>query len=354
VINIFEQLLAAAPQSDLADQFHYELAWAYKYSDQPKQAIEHFQHIAQNLQESPRAAEANFHLAQDAYVRQDFPQAARGFQIAADMSKDPSIREKAMYKLAWSHFKLKDFEQALTGFRRQIESFPAGSPLYADAVFMVSESLFETNKFPEALQQYRVAKPIIETSETVSDNLKILTYLHGAQSANLAKEHQEAINFAQALLQEQNAKNVQPHVRQEAEMELGDAYRALNQPDKALQAYEQAARHPGRAGARSMCMAGEILFDQKTFGEAVNKFKLVLYGYGGLESATDVKPWQALAAYEAGRCVLVQIADASDAAAKNQLIAESKKHFDYVINNFPEDDLAPKARSERAKLDNIR
>ena len=215
---------------------------------------------------------------------------------------------------------------------------------------MVSEALYESKNFSDALQQYRVAKPIIETSKTVSPNYRILTFLHGAQSANKSGEHREAINFAQSLID----LDVDKNVKRDAYMEMGDAHRALKEYDEAVESYELAARHPGATGARSMCMIGEIKFDEKNFEEAVNRFKLVLYDYGGKESTDAVKPWQAFAAYEAGRCHFVQISSAKEAALKKYHVQQSRKHFEYLTENYASDKLASKAKGHLEDLSAVK
>ena len=348
VTKTFTQLIDFAPNSKLADRYNYELAWAYKSNKDAANGLKHFGMIADNWPNSSLAAESSFHVAQDAYTRKDYGLAVKKFESClercANLPADEraNIQEKATYKLAWSHYKQKEYDNALNAFRKQINDFPNGK-LNADAMFMVSESLYENDKFKEALQEYRVAKPVIETSKTVSPNFKILTFLHGAQSANQAGEHQMAIEFAESLL----GMDVNKNIKQDAQMEIGDAYRALKDPQKAVAAYEQAALHPGKTGARSMCMVGEVLLDEKNYAEAINKFKLVWYGYGGTKSADDVKPWQSVAVFEAARCNLLQASANSDnLAVKTKFVGEAKKQFQYLVDHFPSDKLAPKAKQQ--------
>ncbi len=349
VVATFRQLLEFANQSALADRYHYELAWALKTNKKNDSAVQNFAAIAKNWPDSPLAPESNFHVAQMAYNSKDFDTAVTHFQQCIDSCTDNNIKEKAIYKLAWSQYKQKDFQQALASFRNQISEFPNGQ-LRADALFMVSETLYEADKYQEAFQEYKVAKPVIETSKTVSSNFKILTYLHGAQSANLAKEHEQAIEFANALLNNSSIE-VNPNIKRDAMMEIGDAHRALGNSDQAIEAYTEAAKHPGKTGARSMCMMGEVYFDQKDFENAINRFKLVWYGYGGTAASEKVKPWQAFAAYEAARCNLVLASAAqSDKPLMTKYVDEAKKHFNYLIAKFPNDKLAPQAKSQLEKL----
>ena len=360
-IKTFDQLLAAEPNSKVADRYHYELAWAHSEmaktskSEQDEDAtlkhleskLQHFVSIAEKLPESLFAPESNFHIGQASYKSEDFAAAAKYYQRCIDKCKKPDIKEKAIYRLAWSHYRQREFQNALVSFRQQIQEFPKGE-FHADAMFMISESLYENNQHKEALEHYRVAKPVIETSKSVSSSNKLLTtYLHGAQSANLAGEHETAIEFANDLLK----LDVGVNTKQDAQMEIGDAYRALKQFDKAVTAYSQASRHPEMTGARSMCMVGEIYFDQKKFTEAINKFKLVWYGYGGDVSTDKVKTWQALAMFEAARCNLVLASVAqNDKSLQQKHLNEAAKQFETLLTKFPNDKMAPEAKKQLASL----
>jgi tetratricopeptide (TPR) repeat protein len=366
VSQTFQQLLDAGQNPDLTDRYLYELAWAERENKNLAESLTHFKRLASDFPNSPLAPESNFHIAQDAYERQAYAEAIPHYESCIELlakfnstedanvstsdrerSRRMSIREKAIYKLAWSHYKQKDFVKALARFRQQVEEFPQGSPLYADGLFMVSETLFENNQTEEALQAYRAAKPVIETSESVKRDYRILTLLHGAQSANKTKQYQVAIDFARPLLE----MDVDASMNQDAHMELGDAYRGLKELDTALGNYEKAALHPGKTGARSRCMIGEIYFEKRQFTDAIDNYKLVCYGYGGKLAPDDVRAWQAYARYEAGRCNHVQIATAENEQAKSLFINESIKHFKQLIEDYPTDPLASKAQELLSKLE---
>ena len=362
VVSTFEDLLKVAPNSPQGDRYHYELAWAYQSNKDAESSLKHFQQIAEKFPDSSLAAESNFHVAQGAYESEQFEQAAKMFAVCvqkSDYSKltdedeiaaVKKIKEKARYKLAWSYFRAGNFDQAQSAFNEQLQEFPSGK-FSADAMFMISESLYENSKFKEASERYWVAKPVMEDEATsVSSDYKILTFLHGAQAANQAQEHERAIAFVDAL---SKLNNVPQNVQQDAQMELGDAYRAKKDPDKAMAAYRAASLHPYKTGARSMFMMGEVFFDQKEFAEAINKFKLVGFGYGGSQSKPEVKPWQAFAAYETGRCNLLLASAEQDSAVKNKYLMEAKKHFKNVVENFPSDKLVPEAKKQLTNLESV-
>ena len=352
VAATFDRLIKLNPASKLIDRYHYEAAWAEKENKNSSAAVSHFRAIIDKTPDSSLAPEANFHIAQDAYERSEFDEAIPRYEACIAKVTNKEIREKAIYKLAWAHYKKKDYENALSRFRQQIQEFPDGSPLYADGLFMVSETLFENKQTEEAFQAYRVAKPVImETSLSQNtQHYRLLTLLHGAQAANKLKDYQEAIQFASPLLE----MDIDRAYKQDAHMELGDAQRGLKDSQKAMEHYREAAAHPGKTGARSRCMIGEIYFGQKEFDQAIDQFKLVFYGYGGNQSTDDVRPWQAFARYEAARCNYVRISSAENTQRKQKFVNESIKHFQKLVEDYPNDELADDAKKLLDKLETLR
>ena len=210
---------------------------------------------------------------------------------------------------------------------------------------MVSETYYENQQHEKALEAYRVAKPVLETSQRITNN-RLLNLLHGAQVANKVENYKEAITFAEPLLKMEIDKSI----KQDAQLQIGDARRGLKEDAEALTAYEQAASHPGVTGARARCMMGDMLFIQKNFGDAIDNYKLVGFGYGGDQAAADVKGWQAYATYEVAHCYFVQVSSATDPAMKKKLTDESVKYFKQLIEKYPNDRFAEQAKEELKKL----
>ena len=175
--------------------------------------------------------------------------------------------------------------------------------------------------------------------------------MHGGQSANQIKKFQEALEFVQPIIASDEADE---SFKQDAYLEAGTAYSGLRDKDRAVEAWEQAAKSLGKTGARARCMLGDQLFAEQKFEDAINQFKLVLYGFGGLKSDESIKPWQAYAAYEAARCNYVRIQSTDDAAAKAKLVEEASRHFSYLVEHFPNDQHAKQARDALANLDKLK
>ncbi len=353
VIEKFQALLKLASDPAAAKQWgdkcYYELAWAHKAKNDAEKSIATFAELVEKFPASPLAAEAQFHLGEAAYEADDFAKAAGYYAAAQDSAKnDAELREKASYKLAWTHYKKQDYAAAEKVFRQQLVDFPQGL-LKADGLFMVSESLFRQKQHVAAVTAYKAALPEVQASQTVREDVKMLTLLHGAQSANEAKQYSEAIAFLKPIVE---AAKPPANYAAEAWFEFGQAHKGNGDAAKAIEAWGKAQDSFDKTGVRARCMIAEALFEDKKFDEAIKEFTLAVYGYGGRDAADSVKPWQAFAAYELARCNLVQISSA-EAAARPQLIQEAKTWFMYLVEHYPDDKLTNEAKNQIDKLNKM-
>lgn len=353
VLTKFGELLKLAEAEKLlekwGDKCHYELAWAYKSKDNPDKAIEHFTAIVEKFPQSSLAAEARFHLGETAYESGQFDNAVTHYTAAVQQAKnDIELAEKAAYKLAWSYYKKQDYPTAEKSFRAQVKEYPQGA-LKADGLFMVSESLFRQKQHGEAVTAYKAALPEVQASPNVREDVKMLTLLHGAQSANETKQFDEAVRFLKPLV---DSSSPPASYAAEAWFEYGQALKGLGQIAEAIEAWRKAQLSFDKTGIRARCMIAEAMFEEKKFDDAIKEFTLAVYGYGGREANETIRPWQAFAAYELARCNLVQV-NSAGADQRPKLIAEAKNWFNYLIEHYPEDRLTAEAKNQIAKLNNM-
>jgi cellulose synthase operon protein C len=230
---------------------------------------------------------------------------------------------------------LKEFAESARQFQDQAASFPDGV-LYGDALFMWGESHFKQGDYEPALAAFQQARQ----SPASSEQMQILTLLHAAQSASQLTRFPEAIELLDELENRFPSNAYLP----EAWYERGWARQKLDDLDKAFQEYERAAGPRNALGARARFMMGEVRFAQKKYDEAIREFQRAMYLYGGQEAPSDVKVWQAKAAYEAARCAEVQIGSAASANQRGTAIENAKKFYTYVVSNHADDPLASEAR----------
>jgi len=129
-----------------------------------------------------------------------------------------------------------------------------------------------------------------------------------------------------------------------------------------MEALEFASASDEVTGAKAMALLGDAWFGKAVqsakdgdtanskahFEEAIDVYRGLYYGWRNSDSS-EIKSWQAYAAYESGRCNMVQIKTAA-ADRKPELISEAKRHFELLVEKFPEDKLAPDAQKQLATL----
>ncbi|HMO13060.1 MAG TPA: tetratricopeptide repeat protein [Pirellulaceae bacterium] len=348
-VDTFSTLLEVAPDAPLADRYQYELAWAQFERKDAAGSAESFAHLAERFPKSPLAAEAHFRAALYAYQQKEYAKAIEGFVASKSMAQEDSLKEKAMFRQAWAHFHLGQFNEAHDEFNEQVRQFPQGE-LSADALTMIGESLYKSNQHALAVTAFKTAIPELEKSPTATPGMGLLSRLHGAQSANLSHEYQQALEFALPILEQNPDWEFIP----ETLFEIGVAHHGLGENDKAIAAWEKIVKEFNAVGARARFMVGETLFGQKQYDAAIDQFKLVIYGYGGDSAGNDVKKWQANSAYEAARCYFVRISSNDDPNVKKRLIEEATKMFNLVVEKFPESSFVEDAQKSLKTLEALR
>ncbi|MCA9119871.1 MAG: tetratricopeptide repeat protein [Planctomycetaceae bacterium] len=324
----------------------YELGWAYTNRNQPEDAVATFAKLASGYPESPLAAEANLHVAEAHYSKGEFADAVKAYEAAKSKAESGEVGERSIHKLGWALYREEKYDAALAEFEQQLKTYADGG-LVADGLFMKGECLYKLKKYADAFQAFMAATK----SPSADEQKHVLTLLHGGQSAGQEGNWKASLD----LLDQVASKFPDTPFLAEAIYERGFAKQNLKQLDDAIKDYERAAElSRGEVGARGQFMIGEVLFEQKKFDAAIRAFKRVMYGYGGEQAPDDVKQWQAVAGYEAGRCAEVQISNASDPGNKSKLIADAKSSFSYVIQRHPTNDKVQQAKTQLSRLEKLR
>jgi len=350
-IESFGKLIESKAKFPLMDKAYYELAWAYKSNGDNEKANEIFQKLASLFPDSPLAAESYFHVGQAEYDDSKFDRAIKAYTVAASRSVDATLQEKSLYKLGWAFFQQKQYDQAIEQFKKQTREFPNGK-LAIDSSFMVAECLLKQENYSDAWPQYESTRRILEKSTdaaSVSEQVKAMLYLHGAQSARELKKWAEVDSWISAL-----RKNVpeSPYLPT-AKYELAYARQNQKKTAEAIQLYSEVAEEQrNEIGARSRFMMGEVFFADREFAKAISEFQKVMYGYGGTQAPAEIKNWQARAAFEAGRCSEVLITD-QKGDKKKKAIEVARKFYDFVVTNHDGHTLSKQAKDRLRELSTL-
>ena len=337
----FDTVLTKYPQYNRRDRVLYEVAWMHKSSKEIDAAFERFQEIVENHPSSRLTSEAHYHMAEHFYNQKEFAKAIESYSASIMSKPTDEIGERAYYKRGWSEYQQKSFAAALGSFRSQVERYANGK-LRADGQFMVGECLFALKKYEEAIAAVRdldFAK--------LSEQSRILAKLHAGQAAVQIKQWQDAVDFLEPVVSE----NQTSSLADKAAFELARAYHGLDRDDKAETYYKLAAeKSRNSTGARAQFMLGEMYFARKDFEPALQEFQRVMYGFGGDKALESVKPWQAKSGIEAGRVAAVLAGQSQDKDARAEYVARAKKCFEYVIDQHTGTSEATAARAQLEKL----
>lgn len=340
-VATFEALLKADPKYPNASGVLYEIGWALKNSQKEDDATAVFARIVAEYPESSFAPEANYHVGESQYASKEFAAAVKSYAAAQEHAKVAELAEQATHKLGWAHYRLEQYDKALAQFDAQLKAHPQGK-LFADAAFMRGESLFKSEKFADALSAFTAARETLPQSEA----MQVLLLLHAGQSAAQVEEWKQGEDFLEPIPD----KYPQTPLLAEVLFERGRARQNLNRLEPALEDFERAASiSRTEIGARSRFMIGEIEFQKKQYEAAVSTFRKVMYGYGGEKAIDEIKPWQAVAGFEAGRCTETQLSTAN-AQQRPALLADAKKFYSFVVEKHATSEYAAKAKQRLADL----
>ncbi len=348
----FERIRREVPSYPASDKVLYELAWNNLDNNKKSKAAEYFGELATKFADSEFAAEAIYMIAQDQYDAGKYTQAAADYSRAIGRSKDATLLEKSLYKLGWSHFQLEQYDEASKHFSRQAKEH-AGGRLAVDAKFMSAECAFNRDQFDAALTLYKEARDSLaqNPNSVASAQVRALIYLHGAQCYRERKDWDECERWLRVVLE----KFSDSPYKWTAEYELGYCKQKQGDTAEALKLYNRVADQNRRSeiGARARFMSGEVYFSQRDFVNAIRDFQRVMYGFGAAAATSDIKNWQAKAAFEAARCSEV-LAEDRRGNDREQILRKAQEYYDFILQQHGKHDLARQARSRLGELQNLR
>ncbi|MFO1066193.1 MAG: tetratricopeptide repeat protein [Pirellulales bacterium] len=348
----FDRLQKEVPEYPAGDKVLFELAWAHSEKGEHAKALELFEAMVKRFPASDLKADALYEIGQQRYKSEDFKSAAAAYTEASTLAIDPDLKEKAVYKLGWSLFQQNDLGGAFREFQSQAKQF-SGGKLIVDAHFMSAECLFKQDKFVEALRIYEQARGLLETAKTdrdVSEQVRTLIYLHGAQCLREQKKWAEDEQWLREIIKRYPSS---PYLSTVI-LELATAEEKQGQADEAIRLYgEVATKYRDDVAARARFMMGEIYFGRREFEKAVPEFQRVMYGYGADKAAEAVKNWQARAGFEAGRCSEVLIQDLKG-DQRTKAIGLALEFYQYVIDKHPTHEVVKQAQVRMDELKKLR
>ncbi len=351
------QLITEVPEYPNLNQVVYDLAWSLKESGKDDEAEARFKELIDRTPGGELAAEAHYFVGQRLYAEEKWDLAAQQYQRAFELADRDELRERAIYRHGWAMYRGGKYNEASALFQQQVERFPAGKFL-PDGLLMVGEGFFKTGRFDDALKAFTVARDRMRANNESSEKLteradrqvRELALLHGGQSLSQLKRWQEAEQWY-AELQTRFPNSV---YLPQSTYETAYALQQLGKHDESLKQYASIAESQrNEIGARARFMMGEIHFGQNRFAAAIDEFQQVIYGFGGENAPASIKNWQAKSGYEAGRCSELMMQEVRSLEERNKAGAIAARFFQYVLDNHPQHELAPKSQERLVVLQRL-
>jgi cellulose synthase operon protein C len=346
--DVFDKLIQEFPQLDDMDKVLYEYAWSLKEQNLVSKATQAFAKLSSTYPQSPLAAESLYYLGQQAFEQKNFDQAIQEYSKVVAQTKDEELLEKALYKLGLSYFQQDDYARAATQFEKLASTFP-NRLLTIEAHYLRGECATKQEQFEAAMQAYQAARQASEQipkSPEISQSVRELIYLHGAQAARELKKWKVVDEWLDAFAKQ----FPESEVRAVADYEQAYSLQAQNKNADALKLFTSVAEeHRNEIGARSRFMIGELYFAQKDFAKAILEFEKLMYGYGAEKAPADVKNWQARAAFEAGRCTEVLVGNLQG-QKRTAAIQNAEKYYRFLVEEHPTHELQPQAKTRLLEL----
>ena len=338
-IATWNSILTEVEDYRLAHAVLYEVAFALRSQDKHEQAREVFTQLITKHADSDLAADSFFRLGEYQYDEGKFVKALQQYEKALGKSKEGELQELILHKLGWASFRGESFEASEKHFAEQITKYPEGD-LVGDAKFMSAESLFKQDKYPEALAGF---EPIVD-QKFDSNHFSVLVWLHAGQSAAQTKKFEQARGLLQRVV-DSELEEAESY-RHEAHFEIGWAFDREMKYAEALKSFEAAGRNRGGVGARAFFMIGDVHFKQKKFTDAIKQFDRTLLRF----DSDDAKPWQALSAYEAGRCKEVLAEESKDAEVKKEYLRQAIDYYQQIVDVYADTEHVGMAKSRIEEL----
>jgi TolA-binding protein len=303
-----------------------------------------------------QAVEAHLHLASLQVEANQWEEAARLYQAAGRLSKDPEVQAQAQYGAAWATYQHTRADDDLTQLEALADQQPTTS-LAGQIAYQAGKLRFVRGDYSRAIQLFSTVVQHHPTESYLPETL----YLLGA-AYEKADKLQPAKDFYQRTLEQAPESEYAAEARARLAV-LQAAAGEVEQAQALVAELQQASPGSTAAGTAQYALA-EALFARQKYVEASQQYEGVLQS-----QATDLHPFAAYslaaahfaqgdfaAAVTGFKAVLTQYPQAEMAGAakyqlamslnKNNQRAEAIKLFTEISNATPPGELADGALLE--------
>ncbi|MDP2991343.1 MAG: tetratricopeptide repeat protein [Kiritimatiellota bacterium] len=296
----FQSVIADfAPDKDQSRMF-YELGWSWREAGKDAESLAAFRALADKFPGDPLAVDALFYLAEAKYKEPVPPEppgetttrldAAREmYAKVLALSKDKRLGDKSIYRIGWCYWLTRKYKEAAVEFDKLCQDF-GGSELVPDALFQAGQSYAKAGEPELASKRF---EELVKNSKYAG--FKYLPEANlGLGEAKLAlNQPAEAVQIFVVWL----AKNEKHPSAAQAHFLIGRAKYDLKEYDAALESFGNVpALTRSDLAAQAQFYIGQVL-------QARGDFKGASLAYLRVQALyPDAREWVAAAMFESGKC----------------------------------------------------
>jgi tol-pal system protein YbgF len=263
---------ASNPNSsfDVKLNSNYQIAWCLYKTNMLKESAQKFAEFIKAYPKHPKAASAQFWMAESEYHLGDYDAALNGYRLIV-ASGTTEKREDAMYGVGWSYFKLGNFQKSIEAFEQLITSYPNGSVSF-DARLRIGDAYFELKDYTRAEGSYRMVMRLFPKNNGVD-----YAYYQLGQALFRQEDYSEAYKQFQLLIKTFPNSNL----ADDAQYALGwinfqrkEFTDAVDEFQKLISAYPGSELVP-----RALYSIGDSYYNLKKYTEAVKAYRELISLY---------------------------------------------------------------------------
>jgi len=248
----------------------YQAAWCLYQANRLQDAVQKFSDFIRTYPQHPKAAEAQFWMAEAEYHLGHFDAALNGYKLAI-ASAATGKRAESMYGIGWSYFKLGNYQKAIEAFEQLIASYPDGSMSF-DARLRIGDAYFELKDYIRAEGSYRVVMRLFPKRAGVD-----YAYYQLGQALFKQKDYAEAYKQFQLLIKTLPNSNL----ADDAQYALGwinfqrkDFLDAIGEFQKLITTYTGSELVP-----RALYSTGDSYYNLKKYNDAIKAYRELISRY---------------------------------------------------------------------------
>ena len=209
----------------------YQLGNAHKKLGEFEEAVSYFKNVARNAPLEELRSLAKFQIISARYEQMEYQKAVdEAGELVEDFPQSRYV-ERALYNEGWAHFQLQQYQEAIEAFSEQLNRFPEGE--YAPrAQYQIAQSHYDGENYSPAIENYQM---LIDryTPEAFSER---------EWSQALLSRLRKRSQTEKSVLRGTGEQNL-IELSAKAQLQIGECYHKLGQPEKALEAYRDVTQN---------------------------------------------------------------------------------------------------------------